>query len=195
MADRQRCLHSRYPGDALRNMADPAEYGDSDWWPTLNIGTDDNGYVHSNSGIANLAFYLMVEGGTHPRGKSTLSVAAIDPDFGSSLLEAARIFYSANTACLTPRSNFAAVRHCTVDVMGGALAASIQAAWDAVGVPNDSPSQPIALSDDTPLSNQDGDKGGVQQYFLKNVTAGSTVTCSLSGNNGDADRRYPIRRL
>ena len=27
---------------------------------------DDNGGVHLNSGIANLAFYLMSQGGSHP---------------------------------------------------------------------------------------------------------------------------------
>jgi bacillolysin len=174
-------------GDALRNMADPAEYKDTDWWPTRNMGTYDNGYVHSNSGIANLAFSLMVTGGTHPRGKSSVVVPAINSDFGTSLLEAARIFYNSNTACLTPGSNFAAARYCTADVMGGAYAANIHAAWDAVGVPNIPPAPPITLTNGTPLTDQYGDTGEVRQYILNDVTAGSTVTCSLAASTGDAD--------
>ena len=51
-------------GDALRNMADPAEFGDYDYWPTRYTGIFDNGGVHGNSGIANLAFKLLVTGGT-----------------------------------------------------------------------------------------------------------------------------------
>ena len=50
-------------GDALRYMNDPALAGDFDYYPDRYIGSNDNGGVHSNSGIANLAFYLRSEGG------------------------------------------------------------------------------------------------------------------------------------
>ena len=121
------------PGDALRVMNDPAAAGDYDWWPTRYTGTSDNGGVHWNSGIANLAFVLLSDGGTHPRGKSSVNVPAI----GNAA--AAAIFYAANTSCLTSGSNFAAARYCTADVHGGSNAAAVHAAWDAVGVPNDPP--------------------------------------------------------
>ena len=65
------------PGDALRNMADPAVFGDRDYYPDRYTGTADHGGVHSNSGIANLAFKLLVTGGTHPRGKTSVNVPAI----------------------------------------------------------------------------------------------------------------------
>lgn len=43
------------PGDALRYMNDPTLDGHSrDYYPDRYIGDDDNGGVHSNSGIANL---------------------------------------------------------------------------------------------------------------------------------------------
>jgi Zn-dependent metalloprotease len=48
--------------DALRYMADPKLGGDYDWYPTRYMGTADYGGVHWNSGIANLAFKLMVSG-------------------------------------------------------------------------------------------------------------------------------------
>ncbi|MBW1879955.1 MAG: M4 family metallopeptidase, partial [Deltaproteobacteria bacterium] len=53
-------------GDALRYMNDPALAGDPDYYPDRLIGYEDNGYVHWNSGIANLWFHLLSEGGIHP---------------------------------------------------------------------------------------------------------------------------------
>jgi len=47
----------------FRNMADPEEDGDPDHYSERYTGTEDNGGVHINSGIANQAFYLMTVGG------------------------------------------------------------------------------------------------------------------------------------
>ncbi|MFL6291331.1 MAG: M4 family metallopeptidase [Thermoanaerobaculia bacterium] len=53
------------PGDALRYMNNPTLDGASrDYYPSRYTGSADNGGVHWNSGIANLAFYLIVQGGT-----------------------------------------------------------------------------------------------------------------------------------
>lgn len=120
-------------GRAVRDMSDPARLGGHDYYPDRYLGEDDKGGVHYNSGIANLAFQLMVEGGTHPRNKTRIKVPAISSDFDVSILEAARIFYKANTACLTPSSNFASARECTI-THAGQYAANVAAAWTAVGV-------------------------------------------------------------
>jgi Zn-dependent metalloprotease len=171
------------PGDALRDMACPSCAGDFDYYPTRYTGTADNGGVHWNSGIANLAFKLLVTGGTHPTGATTVNVPAIGFDV------AADIFYAANVSCLTPSSNFAAARYCTADVHGGSNAAAVHLAWDAVGVPNDPPpppNDPIALADGVGLGGQDAATGNIQPYTL-DVASGSTVTCTTSCNNGDAD--------
>lgn len=170
-------------GDALRYMYDPAIAGDYDWWPTRYTGTSDNGGVHWNSGIANLAFYLLSQGGTHPRGKSSVVVTGIG------MANAAAIFYSANADCMTSGADFAEARYCTADVFGGGSSSNVHDAWDAVGVPNDPPpppNPPIALTDGQPLGGQSGSTGNVQQYTL-DVGAGVNVTCSTSCNNGDAD--------
>ena len=84
---------------ALRWMNDPAADGASlDFW-TSGAGNVD---VHYSSGIANLAFYLMSQGGTHPRGKSTGVVTGIGMD------KAIRLFYALNVNYLTASSNFRA---------------------------------------------------------------------------------------
>ncbi len=69
---------------ALRYMNDPAADGVSkDYWVS-GVGNVD---VHYSSGIANLAFYLLSQGGTHPRGKSTVNVT------GVGMAKAIRIFF------------------------------------------------------------------------------------------------------
>ena len=68
-------------------MNNPALAGDYDYWPTRYTGTSDNGGVHWNSGIANLAFYLMVSGGTHPQGKTSNSVPALNANAVTRLLK------------------------------------------------------------------------------------------------------------
>jgi len=171
------------PGDALRNMANPSETGGFDFYPERYQGTEDNGGVHLNSGIANLAFVLLVQGGSHPRGMTSNQVSPIDSDFDVSLMEAAEIFYNANTACLTPTSGFAAMRHCTATVHGGSYTDSIHAAWEAVGVLDESTT--TSLSDGTPLAITLTDN--VQHFVLEGIGAGESVTCSLAGSDGDAD--------
>ncbi|BAJ00611.1 M4 family metallopeptidase [Shewanella violacea] len=165
------------PGDALRNMADPAAFGDYDYYPTRYMGGADNGGVHWNSGIANLAFKLLVTGGTHPRGETSVNVTPIGFD------AAADIFYAANIGCLTPSSNFATARYCTA-IFAGSNEAAVNLAWDAVGVPNH---PPIQLQNDVATAPKDGEIGDIQYYLLSGVNSGETVTCTTSCDNGDAD--------
>ena len=86
------------PGDAVRNMKNPrrASSYDRDWYPERYQGFWRRGGVSWNSGIANLAFYLLVEGGSHPARKSLVVVQGIGFE------AAAEILYQANVNCLTP---------------------------------------------------------------------------------------------
>ena len=93
--------------------------------------------MHWNSGIANLAFKLLVTGGTHPRGKTTVNVTALSSNLDTSLSTAGDIFYAANANCMTPSSNFQAARNCT-SAAAGSNASKVDLAWDAVGVPGGS---------------------------------------------------------
>ncbi|QDO82645.1 peptidase M4 family protein [Shewanella psychropiezotolerans] len=176
-------------GDALRNMADPAAMGDYDYYPTRYTGSSDNGGVHWNSGIANLAFVLLVEGGHHPRSGEPGIPAILVTGIG--FAAAADIFYAANTACLTPSSDFATARYCTAQsATSAAHEQAVHEAWDAVGVPTYEPPQPnptISLTDNELMSGQDASTGNIQNYLLPNVSDDQTVICTTSGENGDAD--------
>jgi Zn-dependent metalloprotease len=124
------------PGGALRFMNNPTQDGASkDYYPERYVGTMDNGGVHLNSGIGNLAFYLLSQGGKHPKNKTPVDVT------GVGLEKALRIFYLANTELFTQMIDFAGARQASAHaarVRYGRCSAewrSTQAAWDAVGVP------------------------------------------------------------
>ena len=127
----------------LRNMADPAEYGDPDHYLELeNIDEIiDNGGVHSNSGIPNHAYYLLTEGGSNA-GETLVghSHAGSGPVVvGIGLGNAQKIFYQAFTA-LSSGATMCAARDATV-AMAATLFnnpsqqfTSTTDAWAAVGL-------------------------------------------------------------
>lgn len=125
------------PGGALRFMNDPAaDMASKDYYPDrIMPGGMDNGGVHFNSGIGNLAFYLMSQGGTHPRTKTTNQVAAIG------IAKASHIFYTANVSLYTSMTNYEGARYATAQAaenLYGRCSAewrTVHQAWDAVGVP------------------------------------------------------------
>ena len=83
--------------NGFRNMADPAENFDPDHYSERYVGPEDNGGVHTNSGIPNHAFYLLVSGGSnageawdHPHTGPVVT--------GIGMAAAERIFFVAFTA-------------------------------------------------------------------------------------------------
>ncbi|WP_257461639.1 M4 family metallopeptidase [Archangium lipolyticum] len=175
-------------GDALRYMYDPMLDGSSrDYYPDRYTGTSDNGGVHWNSGIANLAFKLLATGGTHPRGKSTVGVGGIG------VQKAGAIFYRAGRDLMTASTTFAQAKTYTEQAAvmlhgsGSAEQASVTQAWLAVGVGAAVP-PPVA----TALTNGVAKTGlsgasGSQTYYYLDVPAGVASTFALSGGTGDAD--------
>ncbi len=134
-------------GDALRYMNHPTrdkeripeDASDSrkqmysrDWYPTRYKGTGDKGGVHLNSGIANLAFVLLSDGGKHPRRMSDIKVRGIG------MKRAIQIFYRAFTQYLVPSSNFQDAREAcvqaAVELYGQRIGRRVNKAWAAVGV-------------------------------------------------------------
>ncbi|MDI3286870.1 M4 family metallopeptidase [Polyangium sp. 15x6] len=165
------------PGDGLRYMANPAQDGESLDFYNSSAGSAD---VHLSSGIANLAFYLLSQGGTHPQGKSSVNVTGIG------ILKAARVFYKANVDILTSSSSFLDAKNATVQAatqLGFTQAEidSVTKAWDAVGVVPPPPPPATPLQNNVPLSNLSGGIGETKYYSL-DVPAGATnLAFQISG--------------
>ncbi|HVT03798.1 MAG TPA: M4 family metallopeptidase [Thermoanaerobaculia bacterium] len=179
-------------GDALRSMSDPAINGDYDWYPTRYTGTADNGGVHSNSGIGNLAFNKMVMGGTHPRGKSTVNVTPLSATSGTSMQMASKIWYRALTVYMTSTTNFAGARTATssaaTDLYGAAAAATVNQAWDCVGVPGGTGGGgTTTLSNGVAVSSLSGATGSFTGYKITVPTGQTQLQIVMSGGTGDAD--------
>ena len=122
------------PG-GLRNMSNPAAYGDPDHYSVRFTGIGDNGGVHINSSIANLAFYLAIEGGPHPRtGAGVQGVGFANRE------QIEKVFYRAFTQMMPSTANFAQARAITIQAArdlygaGGAVETAVTQAWSAVGV-------------------------------------------------------------
>jgi thermolysin len=90
-----------------RSLANPAAYGDPDHYSKRFIGTpaQDNGGVHTNSGISNHAFYLAVEGGTNrTSGLAVQGVGAANRE------QMEKVFYRAFTVLMPANSTFSTAR-------------------------------------------------------------------------------------
>ncbi len=124
-------------GFIIRDMSNPNAQGDPDTYQGTNwyTGTADNGGVHTNSGVQNYWYYLMVNGGsgTNDLG-NTYNVSGIG--FAS----ASAIAFRNLTVYLTSSSNYADARfyaiQSAVDLFGGCSpeVATTTDAWYAVGV-------------------------------------------------------------
>ena len=122
----------------FRNMADPAEDGDPDHYSELYTGKQDNGGVHSNSGISNHAYYLLVNGGSNA-GDAPVHDHTGPSVVGIGLANAEQIFYKGFTS-LPSTATMSEARGATVAAasalygVGSQQETSTSAAWDAVGV-------------------------------------------------------------
>ncbi|HXH95208.1 MAG TPA: M4 family metallopeptidase, partial [Thermoanaerobaculia bacterium] len=184
-------------GDALRYMNNPTQDGSSkDWYPSRYTGTADNGGVHSNSGIANLAYYLMVMGGTHPRSMSTVVVPALSATSSTSLDMAQRIWYRALTVYMTSSTNFQGARNATAqaaaDLYGGTAGSaynSVQKAWDCVGVPGGTGGGGgvTTLSNGQTVTGIAGATGSWTYYKITVPASQASLKINMSGGTGDAD--------
>ncbi|GAB5538165.1 MAG: hypothetical protein Salg2KO_02680 [Salibacteraceae bacterium] len=124
-------------GSAIRSLSNPGLYGDpntyygNNWW----FGAGDNGGVHTNSGVQNFWYYLLVEGGsgTNDNG-DTYSVTGLGLD------DASAIAFRNLTVYLTTNSQYSDARfyaiQCAQDLFGACTqeVESTTNAWYAVGV-------------------------------------------------------------
>ncbi|MBI5914954.1 MAG: M4 family metallopeptidase [Bacteroidetes bacterium] len=119
-----------FPTGALRDLSNPHNGGgslnDNGWQPAhyseRYLGSEDNGGVHINSGIANKAFFLFANNGSVGKNK------------------AEQVYYRALTLYLTKSSNFVDCRNAVIQAatdLHGANSAEVnaaKAAFDAVGI-------------------------------------------------------------
>ena len=134
----------------FRNMADPEEDADPDHFSEFIVTSADSGGVHSNSGIPNHAYYLLVNGGLNAScaGPSTHSSAhCTDGDTQDNnlnvtaigLADAERIFFLGFTALPANATmcNARAATAASASTLFGASSQQAQSttdAWRAVGL-------------------------------------------------------------
>jgi uncharacterized protein (TIGR03382 family) len=154
-------------GDALRYMATPTRDGQSpDYYPERYTGTADNGGVHLNSGLPNLAFYLLSTGGKHPRNKTALTVPSLGIEKAGAIFQRALTqgYFTANTNMAQARTGS---EQAAADLYPGTCAkVAVGLAWATIGVGGPAPTDttPPAVSIASPA---DGSK--VQAGFQVKV--------------------------
>ena len=134
----------RINGGASRSFSNPPTYGDPDninhqyYVPFTSNPTfaNDNGGVHSNSGIVNKVLYLVVQGDEH----YGINVSPLNEDINQSRYEAADIWFSWNKYYLDSEDNFVVGREkmlqTTIDLFPNDINnyETISNAWASVGV-------------------------------------------------------------
>jgi len=177
----------------VRSMCDPAADGISaDVWSS-GVGNLD---VHYSSGVGNLAFCLLADGGSHPRGKTTVVVPSVG------LETAIRILYEAQTNYLTSTTTYAGARTAMEQAAAGlgydqAIQDAVGCAWAAVrvgsapascgGVSPPPPPTDGTLQNGVPVTGLSG-ASGEQAFWSLAVPAGQSIlSFKISSGTGDAD--------
>lgn len=127
-------------GGAFRSMQDPNAFGDPDtyggtYWKNTSPSAPDYGGVHSNSGVQNFWYYLMVTGGSGTNDNSDAYTV-----IGIGLESAGKIAFRNLTVYLGPNSDYDEARfyavQSAIDLFGNCSPelATTENAWYAVGV-------------------------------------------------------------
>ncbi|ENS5605287.1 M4 family metallopeptidase [Vibrio mimicus] len=114
--------------NGIRNMANPGEDGDPSHYNERYTGTADNGGVHTNSGIINHWYYLLVNGGQNANHQFASGTDVAGIGFSA----ATQIAYSGFTT-LPPNADFCFARSST-EAVSGTYSSNVLDAWDEVGV-------------------------------------------------------------
>jgi len=124
---------------AIRSMSNPNAFSDPDtylgeYWHDTKL-SDDNGGIHTNSGVQNHWFYLLSEGGSGENDDGISFQVA-----GIGLEDASAIAYSNLTNYLLPDSRYADAATYSIQAAGDLFgegsqqAVSVRSAWEAVGI-------------------------------------------------------------
>lgn len=163
----------------IRDMANPNAYGQPDtyggtYWKTVNCtpsSTNDYCGVHTNSGVLNFWYYLLVNGGSGTNDKGfAYNVTGLGLD------KAAQIAYRTLTTYLTSASTFANARtyslQSAADLYGAGSAEVTQTtnAWNAVGVGGGTSPAGRVAADNTPTYKVAAQQDKVQIKFDSKVS-------------------------
>ncbi|MEP6466275.1 MAG: M4 family metallopeptidase [Parafilimonas sp.] len=191
----------------IRDMSNPNAFSQPDtylgtYWVS---GGADNGGVHTNSGVGNYMFYLLVSGGS-----GTNDIGNAFNVHGIGLAEADQILYRTNTVYLTPNSVYADWRTACIsaatDLYGPNSNEVIQVenAWYAVGIGTAGggitycASAGLSTTNEyikriiyNTIDNTSGDNGGYGDYtaLSTNVTAGQSYTLKVQAGFTGATRK------
>lgn len=181
---------------ALRFMYNPTQDGKSrEHYSTRYTGFEDNGGVHMNSGIANLFFYLLSQGGQHPNPAHRVAEVT-----GIGIQPAANIWYRALTQYMTSSTNFSGARTATINAATDLFGASsnevcqVKNAWAEVGVgsscsatPPPPPPPPDGLENGVPVTGLAASQGTMLLFTMDVPAGASNLVFQISGGSGDAD--------
>lgn len=177
----------------IRSMSNPNAQSQPDtykgtYWKTT---SSDNYGVHTNSGVGNFMFYLLVNGGS-----GTNDIGNAFSVTGIGLADAYQIIYRTNTTYLTPTSKYANWRtaciNAATDLFGGSSGqvTQVQNAWYAVGIgtPGGGGSTcniPAGLASSSVTSSSAtvswSAVSGAVSYSLQYKTAASSTWTTVSG--------------
>lgn len=121
----------------IRDMSNPNAYGQPDTYLGTNwyTGSSDNGGVHTNSGVGNFMYYLLVNGGS-----GTNDIGNAYTVSGLGLTIAQQIIYRTQTVYLVSTSQYSDWRSACVSAASDLYGVSsnevtqVQNAWYAVGI-------------------------------------------------------------
>jgi vibriolysin len=171
---------------ALRFMQSPSDDGSSyDHYSARYTGTQDNGGVHWNSGIANHFFYLLTEGGQHhnPAYRTGNTVVGLGID------DAYAIWYEALSNYMTSSTNFSGARTATESACAAlgysaTTCESVSYAWYEVGVGS-------APSGGGGSTTGGGSTGGGSGTDTGTTDTGGTGGTTGTGGTGGTDTGTP----
>lgn len=182
----------------IRNMANPNQFGQPDTYLGTNwyTGASDNGGVHTNSGVGNFMFYLLVTGGS-----GTNDIGSAYTVTGLGLTKADAILYRSETVYLTPTSQYTNWRTACIsaatDLYGAASneVNQVMNAWFAVGIGTagntGTCAVPTGLSSsaitNTTATVSWGAASGAASYVLQYKTAVSSTWTNLAAAGTSAN--------
>ncbi|PIP15685.1 MAG: hypothetical protein COX46_05240, partial [bacterium (Candidatus Ratteibacteria) CG23_combo_of_CG06-09_8_20_14_all_48_7] len=147
----------------------------------------DNGGVHVNNGPQNFVYYLLSEGGTGTNDGLPYDVTGIGEE------NARLVAYRANSEIVTSSTAYQQMRNCWVnaaDDLNPAWVASVEAAWDAIGI-IDVPASPWEDFEGTDTDFSSGwSTGGDEVWSISNTGAVQGSQSARAGTIGDSQSTW-----